>query len=161
MFNKGETVIYGSSGICTVSDIRKENFAGEKKLYYILKPVSERGTTVYHPVDGDESKLRLPLTAEQANELLKSDFTSAVIWQAGDIARREMFDEILKEKEPVKLLSLINIITKKKIEKADNGKKLRAADEKALNDAKKIILGEFSFVTGKSEDEILEIITKK
>lgn len=111
MFNKGDTVIYGSAGICTVSDIRKENFAGEKKLYYILKPISEKGTTVYHPVDGDESKLRLPLAAEQINEFLKTDFASAVIWQSGDIARRELFDEILKEKEPVKLLSLINIIT--------------------------------------------------
>lgn len=161
MFNKGDTVIYGSAGICTVSDIRKENFAGEKKLYYILKPISEKGTTVYHPVDGDESKLRLPLTAEQINEFLKTDFASAVMWQSGDIARRELFDEILKEKEPVKLLSLINIITKKKIEKSDAGKKLRAADEKALNDAKKIILGEFSFVMGKSEDEILKMITEK
>lgn len=161
MFNRGDTVIYGSSGICTVSDIRKENFAGEKKLYYILKPVSERGTTVYHPVDGDESKLRHPITAEKADELLKTDFVSAVAWQAGDIARREAFDEILKEREPVKLLSLINLITKKKIEKSDIGKKLRAADEKALNDAKRIILGEISFVTGKTEDEILKIITEK
>ena len=101
------------------------------------------------------------MTAENASLLLKSDFVSAVEWHTTDIARKESFDEIIKEKDSLKLLGLINLITRKKIEKSDESKKLRAADEKALNDAKILILKEFSYVLQKTEDEILKMITQK
>lgn len=162
MFAIGDTVVYGSMGVCSICDIRKESFAsGEKKLYYVLKPVSEQSTTVYHPVDGDESKLCLPISAEDAQALLEADCVSQVEWIANDILRKESFDAILKDRQHSRLIALINLLTQKKLEKAKEGKKMRASDEKILNEAQKIVLGEFSFVLNKSEDEILKKILKK
>ena len=39
MFEIGQYIIYGSTGVCEIEDIRDERISGEKKSYYILKPV--------------------------------------------------------------------------------------------------------------------------
>lgn len=40
MFAKGELVVYGGNGVCTVTDITRMTFQGtkESKFYYVLQP---------------------------------------------------------------------------------------------------------------------------
>ena len=51
MYQPGEFIVYGTSGVCRVDVVGKPPFDGEEdKLYYTLTPVS--GTeTIYIPVD--------------------------------------------------------------------------------------------------------------
>ncbi len=40
----GTNVVYGTSGVCSVIDIREEDFGGGKKLYYVLRPLGKHST---------------------------------------------------------------------------------------------------------------------
>ena len=56
---------------------------------------------------------------------------------------------------------MLYLMQKVKNEKAQNGKRLRAADEKAFNEVKALVLGEISYVINISEDELLDNIVRK
>lgn len=154
MYNIGETLVYAGAGLCTLADIRSEKFDSEKKTYYILKPLNERGSTFYHPVDGDESKLRNVISAEAAAALLDCPPENTAEWIAYDAQRKEIFDSILKEGNPAEVLTVIIQINKHRQEMIEQGKKLRANDEKNLAKAIKNISEEFAFVLKMSEEEI-------
>lgn len=160
MYKVGDVVVYAGSSVCGVADIRKESFGKETKDYYVLKPVFERSSTVYHPVDGDETKLRKAVTEKEAQDMMAADFSSAVNWIENDAERNAYFDGLLKANSPCDMLGIISLIIKKKKEFSALGKKMRAADEKAFGEAKRKVLGEFSYVLNKSKEELIEIIAK-
>lgn len=162
VFNAGEAVVYANSGIYVISEIAEKSFAaGEKRLYYVLKNVNESESTVYQPVDGAESRIRYPITETEAEKLLNSDFKSAVKWSDNEASRKELFENILAEKDIFRLMGLICVVSFHRSEKLMSGKRLRANDEKALNNAKKLVLDELAYATSKHRDEILNIITGK
>ena len=53
MFEIGEKIVYGSTGVCEVENIAPMDFAGkgEKELYYVLHPLYQDGV-IYAPVQG-------------------------------------------------------------------------------------------------------------
>ncbi len=73
----GELVIYGTNGVCKIEDLRNEDFAGEARLYYILRPVAESGKTcIYVPADNE-------LLVGGMRELLPADGLLAALAEAG------------------------------------------------------------------------------
>ena len=52
MFEKGEYIVYGTTGVCQVMDITtmKQKEATQAKLYYVLEPVSSPGGKILTPV---------------------------------------------------------------------------------------------------------------
>ena len=71
MFQQGEFVMYGDSGLCLVEQIGVPDFVSDRsKTYYFLR-VQEDGSRVYVPTD-TRLPLHAPLTAEQARTLLAS-----------------------------------------------------------------------------------------
>lgn len=158
MFQISDTVIYGGSQLCIITDIREESFSGTKKPYYILKPVYDKNSTFYQPVDSDDSKMRLPITAEKARKIVDSEAAAQIEWEASDPVRKEEFSALLKECNPEKLVALIRLIKDKRTELVQNGKRLRAADEKAFNEAKKAVSEEFSYALGTDKDSVIDMI---
>ena len=74
MFQKGDYVICGNNGICSVQDITTLNISGvdKKRQYYLLKPVFQSGSTVYVPLDTAESSIRRASSRQEADALIKS-----------------------------------------------------------------------------------------
>ena len=72
MFQRGEKVVCGSKGVCSIEDITTLNISGvdKEREYYILKPLYMAASTVYVPVDTADEALRRVLTEEEANELI-------------------------------------------------------------------------------------------
>ena len=71
MYQKGEYIIYGNTGVCRVEDVAvPDNIPIKEKgaLYYKLSPVYGVGS-IYIPVD-TEVFMRPVLTKAQANELI-------------------------------------------------------------------------------------------
>jgi len=71
MFEKGEYIIYGNSGVCRVEDVSipdPDSMGDGKTLYYTLTPIRDSGR-IYIPVK--TSKFMRPvITKEQALELV-------------------------------------------------------------------------------------------
>lgn len=157
MFKISDTVVYGSGQLCVISDIKEVSFGSTKNLYYILKPVYDKNSTVYHPVEGGEAKMRMPLAKEKAKKILAgTDFT--LEWNGFDPLRKEYFDGILKEANPEKLVALMRLIYSKRRELAQSGKRLRAADEKAFNEACFSVSEEFAFIFNSDKEAVTDMI---
>lgn len=158
MFRISDTVIYCGSQLCVVADIREECFGTAKKSYYILKPVYDKNSTFYQPVESDEAKMRLPISRECAEKIISSKSETTLEWNNCNPVRREEFSAFLKEGSPEKLVAMIRLIQSKRTELVQSGKRLRAADEKAFNEAKKAVSEELSYALGTDKDTVINMI---
>lgn len=51
VFQINDVIIYGSQGVCEIAAIEKKSISGEKRAYFVLRPIGDRGTTIYVPTD--------------------------------------------------------------------------------------------------------------
>ena len=51
MFKVNDVIIYGAQGVCKIIGTEEKNITGEKKIYFVLQPVSDKNATIYAPVD--------------------------------------------------------------------------------------------------------------
>ena len=57
MYEVGDLIVYGRTGICEVTEITTLKMDGvpKDKLYYILRPVREKRGKVFTPVDNEKN----------------------------------------------------------------------------------------------------------
>lgn len=72
MFSKGEMVVYGHTGVCTVEDVCEKEFSNRKtRLYYTLRPVYQQNNVIYAPVDSEHVFIRSIVSRPQAERLVE------------------------------------------------------------------------------------------
>ena len=69
MYEVGDLIVYGRTGICEVTEITtlKMNGVPKDKLYYILRPVREKHGKVFTPVDNEKIVMRKVISKEEAD----------------------------------------------------------------------------------------------
>ena len=79
MYNIDDLIMYGTTGVCKVSDIRKSDFAGgdEDRLYYVLEPLYQSGV-IYAPVDNQKVFMRAVISEDEAKDLIDSQSLTAI-----------------------------------------------------------------------------------
>ncbi len=160
MYSINDKVVYGSTGLCIVSELKEISFEDEQKQYYILTPVEGKGT-VYVPVEGSEAKLRNLITKEKADELIDGIKDGKISWIENDMLRKSVFAKIIKDADPQELLQLLkNLYISGEIKKAQH-KKIHINDEKTRAQAEKILFNEIGEVKNLLPDEVREIIYEK
>ena len=72
MFETGEYVVYGRTGICKVTGVTtmKMDGASGERLYYVLRPGGETEGKIFTPVEGGKQVLRGIITKEEAEKLI-------------------------------------------------------------------------------------------
>ena len=75
MYEIDDLIMYGSTGVCKVSDITKPDFAGsdEDRLYYVLEPLYQSGV-IYAPVDNEKVHMRPVISEDEAKNVLEIYF---------------------------------------------------------------------------------------
>lgn len=162
-FAKGSTVVYGSNGICIVDDIKAMSFGGETEMYYVLKPVSKRGATLYVPFSKEKlvNKMRQVLDKEEIDHILEGEDRYEIPWPDIRNERNELFASVITDADTRKLLALIRCIYQRKQQRLDAGKALSSGDEIALKTAEKLIEEEFAFALGCKPSEVRKYIKSK
>ena len=161
-FTKGEYVLYKTTGVCLIEDIRKCDFMKKDILYYILKPVASKGSTIYVPLDSELAKDMKPVITETEIEELLSDTKGKEIdWIEEKAKRIEYFNSIISEGDRQKIILLVRCLYLKKREKQLSKKNICVADENILKTAEKLINEEFSFSIGCSEKNVVNYIRFK
>ena len=98
-FSRGDYVVYGTSGICMIEDIRLMKFAmdSEKSTYYVLKPESSDSSVVYVPEKNEKlmSKMREVMTKDEIDSLLLGMKDKEIGWEKDRRIRSEIFHDIL------------------------------------------------------------------
>ena len=157
-FKLNDTVIYGGHGACTLVEITSKDFGGEAKDYYVLRPAFSGSSMFYVPVDSEPltAKMHGLKNASELTEAVKN--ASALDWRAEDRARQNELKAIVDCGGTEKLISAYRLLLTKQREFADDGKKLRAADDRVMRDIEKLLIEEFSFVFEINKDSMVSFV---
>ena len=76
MFQPGELLVYGTTGVCRVEEITTPDItrADRGRRYYLLKPLYQDGV-IYAPVDSDKVPIRPVISREEAEALIANGLT--------------------------------------------------------------------------------------
>ena len=162
MYSIGDLFVYGSSGACRITDIKKENFGKNEMTYYILSPVFDQKETIYVPVDNKNlvSKMKRILTPEELTALIKTIPHKKSVWIENVNQRREEYKRIINHANREELLSLIKTLHERRKALKEAGKNLSVHDERFFRHAQNIIHSEISLVLQIPREEIPSYMEK-
>lgn len=148
MFQVNDVIVYGTQGVCRIVGTEEKVMSGVKRCYYILKPVNDKGATIYAPTDNAHvlAKMRKLLTVEQIHGLIDSMPEETTPWIENESERKELYKQILSRGDHLELIRMIKAIYAQKKEREAMGKHLRMTDERFFKDAEQILYDEFQYV---------------
>jgi len=163
MLEKGHIFVYGASGVCKVEDICVRDYGAGKKEYYILQPVFDLRSSLSIPVDSPAfaTHARELLTKAEIDEIIETLPNTEAEWIRDDKERIETFRSLLEGGVRKDIAMLIRTLYLHKKELAERGKKLRSTDETIMQRAEKLLYGEFAYVLGIDQKEVVDYIKSK
>lgn len=163
MFQKGDYIIYGNTGVCQVEDICTPDgisAASNDKLYYRLTPVYGQGT-IYIPVD-TSIYMRPVISREQALQLI-SDIPAI---QADTFCSRdqrilaEHYKEKIHSHECETLIQLIKTLYQKTQTVTKQRKRPCQTDLQYMKKAEELLHGEISVALGIPLEKVPDYISQ-
>lgn len=159
MFKVNDYVVYGSTGVCEIVDIRKDkDINGNEIDYYILQPVYGNNMTIKTPVNNDKVLMREIITKEDVSSLISAMPEKETVWINDYRQRNETYKTALKTGQCEELIKIIKTLYQEKKQKSALGKKLMKSDEDIFKAAEKQLNEEFATVLNISPDEVLPYI---
>ncbi|MCI8332598.1 MAG: CarD family transcriptional regulator [Clostridiales bacterium] len=160
MYRIDDTVIYGTAGVCKIEALEEREFSGEKRNYYVLKPLFQEGAKTYVPIDNEKlvSKIHHILSVNEAKQLVHTLSAEEMNWVVKDNERKQLYAAALEKGDRREIIALVRAVLKHKSEQMEKGKKLHICDEHFLMQALKILYDEFSFVLHISREEVLPVL---
>ena len=160
MFKISDYVCYGATGVCQITETKKERISGVTKEYYVLKPVFNENSAVYVPMDNAAllEKMRPIVSATELKKILANAKDRHDEWIQNDFQRTEYFRETLKNGNRADIIEIIRMLSRRQKELLLRGKHLHVADERTRRDAQIPICSEIAFVKKITPDQALELI---
>ncbi len=161
MFQKNDMVIYGSQSVCEVVNIGTLSMAmiDKKKQYYTLRPIYQRDSVVYVPVDSERPVMRPVITKEEAQKLVKNIPNIKAAWIEKDVEREQEYKKAISSCDPEKLIMIIKTLYNRRKARIEDGKKVTVIDERYFKMAEKQLHEELAFALGIPKDEIADYIS--
>ena len=114
MFEKGDLVIYGTKGVCSIEDIRVPDIEGIDRLYYFLQPVYDKRDMVFTPVDSEKVHMRKILSNDEAEQFI-TDIEQARENDAFAERINSMeYNDVMKSGDCMRMAHLIKDLYKRK-----------------------------------------------
>lgn len=159
MFNIGDKIIYGESGVCTVEKIQPLDMAGASKgkLYYQLSPLIGSGT-LFVPVDSS-AYMRHVMSRDEAEALIDSipGIEPAICNDTRFNHVDAFYRDLFKVHNCETLVSIV-----KGLRKRLSGKKNRSSRAEAtMRRAKDILNGELAVALDIEVDEVENYILSR
>ena len=154
MLTVGQTVVYGTQGVCTVKEISMLKLGKTKGEYYALSPIDDPGSTVYVPTANEKlmSKLRPVLTGEEADALITEAVREPLEWIESDAERKSACDDIVKNGDRKQLMRLVGMLYRRRELLKDQKKHFHNVDAQYLKTA------ELAYALGIAVDDVADYI---
>ena len=156
MFQPGDFVVYGSSGVCRVVKVGAlEGKATEPgREYYTLQPMFE-AEMIYTPVDSGVF-MRPAMTKEQAQNFIREipSIQEDVCTERNPANLRVHYEASLQSHQCRTLVSLIKGIRHKCRETEKKGRKMGQVDQRYRKKAEGLLHGELSIALGIPLDQV-------
>ena len=150
MFQPGDLIIYGRTGVCRVEKIEER----DNRQYYCLQALYQT-CTIYAPVNG-KILMRPVLSREEAERLVDS-IPTVIVNPVECHVLRELCNHYLDAVnacDAAELLAMTMSIYAKKQLAIKNKKKLGAIDERFLREGESLLFGELSVSLGIAPEEV-------
>lgn len=156
MFQKGEYVVCGNKGVCSIEDIATLDIAGvdKEREYYILKPIYMTASTVYISVDTAGESLRKVLTKEEAEEFIQDIPNIPMITVANDKMLEQEYRGCMKDNCCEGWVKVIKTIYQRKQKRLEAGRKLTALDNRYSKLAEESLYGELAVALDMPKESI-------
>lgn len=162
IYSVGDTVMHPAEGVCTIKELRRMDMNGAQRVYYILKPTTEKSSsTVYMPVARGNTVLRRLLSKADILDLIHRSHEHADLWIADSKQRKEAFTRILSEGNYAKIIRMMVEIYEERIRREQDSKKPCAADEAILAEAERLLHQEFSYVLHMTPEETAAFVRRE
>ena len=160
MLTVGQTVVYGTQGVCTVKEISMLKLGKTKGEYYALSPIDDPGSTVYVPTANEKlmSKLRPVLTGEEADALITEAVREPLEWIESDAERKSACDDIVKNGDRKQLMRLVGMLYRRRELLKDQKKHVHNVDAQYLKLAERMLHGELAYALGIAVDDVADYI---
>jgi len=163
MYESGDLVVYGNTGVCRVEQVVRPYTRGaeREKDFYQLNPLYQDGV-IYTPVEGGKVPMRPVMSAEEARGLI--DRIPSV--QAEPCRERTLqllaqrYQSALSSGSCLDLLKLTMSVHAKRREAEERNRRLGAVDEKYGRQAERLLFGELAVALHISMDEVRPYIAR-
>lgn len=145
MFSVGDTIMYGSMGVCTVEGIGVPDLPGATRECYILKPHYVANSKVYAPVQGNPVSMRALLTRAQAQTLIDELPDLQPFPPCSE--RQEMHNVCrgaIKSADSYMLARLVKTLYEKRLRVQQQKKIVPTAEKEYFDTAEKMLYGEIA-----------------
>ncbi len=163
MYNIGDMVAYGAQGVCRVDEIASRQLGGAVMDYYILKPVFDSRSTISVPVANERltARMRKPLNARQAGDVVDGIGEAQSLWISDDNLRRERYNAVIIDGDPSQVAALFKTLVLRKKELEGLSRKLRSVDENFLRQCEKMLCCELSYAGLGCQSDIKEMLLSR
>ena len=163
MYDVGQLVQYGSTGVCKVREIKvQEAPDGEERLYYILQPLYKPGV-ICAPVESQKIFIRPIISKEEADRLIclipTMDCPAIHCRMSRELS--EKYDELMRSHECRDWMILTISIKAKKRDLKSQKRKFGIVDERFLKQAEELLFGEFAAALDIPKDQVQGYIQRK
>ena len=162
MFCIDDLIIYGTCGVCTVTDICPSPFdKTDTRTYYRLKPRElSAGDTIYTPVLNEKIPMRPLLSKEEGAAFLHAAASYPLPEIPVDKQRREFYRLALLSTDPLRALGVLRSIRRREQMLELQRKHLPDLDREFYDRAMRHLTNELSIVLLRPKEEIAELLLK-
>ncbi len=163
MFQAGDVIVCGSHGVCRVEKVGPISSAAadRDRIYYTLKPLYERGSVVFTPVDNQKMVIRPVISREEALRLIDGMRDAEGLGIQDEKKREEGYKEALKTCRAEELVRMMKTIYARGRSRAARGKKATDADSRYLKLAEDYLFGELSVSLDLDRDQVKAFIRER
>ncbi|MCI2056777.1 MAG: CarD family transcriptional regulator [Oscillibacter sp.] len=147
MYQNGDLVVYGSTGVCKVEGLGSPDYRGvdRERKYYLLNPLYQDGV-IYTPVDGGKVPIRPVMSADDAHKLI--DLIPSVHAEACHERTLQLlaqkYQTALQSGDSRDLLKLTMSVHVKRKQAEKQNHRLGMVDEKYGKQAERLLFGELA-----------------
>ncbi len=157
MYEVGDLIIYGSTGVCEVMDISQ--LTDKEQKFYVLKPLYQ-SCIISTPVDTTKVLMRPIISKCEAEQLVDTIPSIQVeAYHNNDLRQLEgHYKDSMKACDCMELLELSMSIYEKQQDAKLQKRKLGIVDERYMRRAEELLFGELSAALGIPKNEVSEYI---
>ena len=162
MYNAGELIVYGNTGVCKVVEITASNrpHMAKDTLYYTLEPLYQEGI-IYVPVDNDKVFMRNVISREQAEEIIDMIPQIEEECKNSDKNMADNFRAAFASHRCTDLVELIISIYNKKLYAQTRHRQLGQMDVRNMRRAEELLYGEFAIALSIPKNNVQKYIASR
>ncbi len=160
MFQVGDAVSYGTSGVCTIAEKKPIRLAGQLCDCYVLQPVYDRSLRICVPCSSQVLVQRMH-TLPTREELLALLHEPAPEHNPDPEIRHEQYRRTLQSGDRRALLGMVRDIYTERRRRHAAGRQLSGYEDSALREAQNVLHSEFAYTLGMDPGEVPAFIARE